>query len=355
MSIIDDFTKIHTNRRPDFQMSNAMSMCTIVVKAFNSLKAIRVPKDIWRIHHPDGVNVEACVNAITSAQQLTLLSNSYASSMPSWLTSLYFSPELQRHILEEHTYCDDSDVRRMRTMEDLHHIDFVELQLKSKDDFSKAHDVVMSSGFETYMKQFLVIQPGDWPAQFFCRQLVYQSLHQQSNAHKVSQESSPSFSVVNENLPPVTSLIPTMGPLHISLNSRKHVFETFKPFFKTIYGYLFSNSKLAEKPKPWRINLLLETVYGGWILIRAQVIEKFKSSKDIQYGVLLNLLDNYLPLVLTVYTVIFERNNFAEYMNAMIRIWVMFLCLQRRHYNKAPLVWLSNTWHWKGKHQELYE
>ena len=42
-------------------------------------------------------------------------------------------------------------------------------------------------------------------------------------------------------------------------------------------------------------------------------------------------------------------------MNAMIRIWVMFLCFQRRHYNKAPLVWLSNTWHWKDKHQELYE
>ena len=85
------------------------------------------------------------------------------------------------------------------------------------------------------------------------------------------------------------------------------------------------------------------------------MIEKFKSSKDIQYGVLLNLLDNYLPLVLTIYTVTFKRNNFAEYMNAMIRIWVIFLCLQRRHYNKAPLVWLSNTWHWKDKHQEPYE
>ena len=63
--IIDDFTKIHTNRRPDFQMSNAMTMCAIVVKAFKSFKAIHVPNGIWKIHHPDGVNVEACVNAIT--------------------------------------------------------------------------------------------------------------------------------------------------------------------------------------------------------------------------------------------------------------------------------------------------
>ena len=82
---------------------------------------------------------------------------------------------------------------------------------------------------------------------------------------------------------------------------------------------------------------------------------KFKTSKDLQYGTLFNLLDNYLPLVLTIYAVTFKRNNFAEYMNAMIRICVMFLCLQQRHYNKAPLVWLSNTLHWKDKHQELYE
>ena len=39
--IIDDFTKIHTNRRPSQIFVNAMSMCTIVVKAFKQLKAIR--------------------------------------------------------------------------------------------------------------------------------------------------------------------------------------------------------------------------------------------------------------------------------------------------------------------------
>ena len=108
----------------------------------------------------------------------------------------------------------------------------------------------MSSGFETYLKQFLVIQPGDWPAQFFCRQLVYQSLHQQSNAHKVSQESSPSISVVNENLLPVTSLIPTMGPLHISLNSREHVFETFKPFSKPSTAIFFQIANWLRNLNP---------------------------------------------------------------------------------------------------------
>ena len=52
-----------------------------------------------------------------------------------------------------------------------------------------------------------------------------------------------------------------MGPLHISLNSREHIFITFKPFFKKIYSHLFPGSKLAENPKPWRINLTLAKIH----------------------------------------------------------------------------------------------
>ena len=76
-----------------------------------------------------------------------------------------------------------------------------------------------SSGLETYLKKFLVIQPGEWPCQFYCSQLVYQSFLQHSS----------STDTVKGNFPPVTSLIPTMGPLHISLNRREHVFEFTSP------------------------------------------------------------------------------------------------------------------------------
>jgi len=39
----------------------------------------------------------------------------------------------------------------------------------------------------------------------------------------------------------------------------------------------------------------------------------------------------------------------------MIRIWIMFTCLKRRHYNKAPLVWINMCSHW-GKHSpQLYD
>ena len=38
----------------------------------------------------------------------------------------------------------------------------------------------------------------------------------------------------------------------------------------------------------------------------------------------------------------------------MHRIWVMFTCLKRRHYNKAPLVWLANIHHWGQHFPELH-
>ena len=57
-------------------------------------------------------------------------------------------------------------------MDDLHLADFVELQLKSKHDFNAAYDVALSAGLRDYMRKFVAIQPGDWPRQFYCRQII---------------------------------------------------------------------------------------------------------------------------------------------------------------------------------------
>ena len=121
--------------------------------------------------------------------------------------------------------------------------------------------------------------------------------------------------------------------------------------FETVYETIFPRSKLADNPKPWRIGLILEIVYEGWTLIRHTVMRKFSSYKDlhVEYGTLYNFLDNYIPLVLSIYNISFKLNNFSEYFRAMIRICIMFTCLQRRHYNKAPLIWINMCSHW-GKY-----
>ena len=50
------------------------------------------------------------------------------------------------------------------------------------------------------------------------------------------------------------------------------------------------------------------------------------SSHYIEFMTLLNLLETYILLVLTIYNTSFELNNILEYFNAMIRIWSMFMC-----------------------------
>ena len=146
--------------------------------------------------------------------------------------------------------------------------------------------------------------------------------------------------------PSILSIVPTIGPLHISLNSREHIVNSFHPFFKSVYQSIFPNSKLTDKPKPWGVSLILEIVYGGWTLIRKTVMQKFYQFKDPQYRTLLNPLNNYISLLLSIYSISFKLNHFSEYFCAIIRIWIMFTCLQRRHYNKAPFVWIDMCLHW---------
>ena len=218
------------------------------------------------------------------------MSSSYTSVMPNWLTEAFFNPELQRQRLNTHQYSENDNVQTMRKMDDLHLVDFVELQLKSKEDFDTAYDIALSAGLGDYAKKFIIFQHGDWPCQFFCRQIIYKCVKKfisYQQPHHVNRQnpqaasdhsaySYPSFTGSDNeqslplNLssqPSILSVIPMIGPLHISLNSREHIVTSLHPFFKTVHERIFTRSKLADKPKPWRIRLLLEIVYGGWTLI----------------------------------------------------------------------------------------
>ena len=60
----------------------------------------------------------------------------------------------------------------MRRMDDLLFVDFVELSLKSKQDFTKAMDIILGTGLKIDMEKFVFLQPGDWPCQFFSRNIA---------------------------------------------------------------------------------------------------------------------------------------------------------------------------------------
>ena len=66
--------------------------------------------------------------------------------MPNWLTDAIFNPDLQRQRLNTPQYSENDNVQTMRKMDNLHLADFVELQLKSKNDFDAAYDILMNAG-----------------------------------------------------------------------------------------------------------------------------------------------------------------------------------------------------------------
>jgi hypothetical protein len=54
-----------------------------------------------------------------------------------------------------------------------------------------------------------------------------------------------------------------IGPLHIDLNSDEDLVLNFIPLLKQIYEVVFNGKKLADHPKQWHIQFILDIVYGG--------------------------------------------------------------------------------------------
>ena len=126
-------------------------------------------------------------------------------------------------------------------------------------------------------------------------------------------------------------------------------------FVKRAYAFIFGKiNVLANKPKAWRISFLLEVVYRGWTVIWDQVLVAFSNCKDTQYLTLRNLIDNYLPLVLSIYSVLFKSGKTEMFAKSLFRCWLMLVCFTRHHYDKASLVWLSNVLYWKSIDHPLY-
>ena len=109
--------------------------------------------------------------------------------------------------------------------------------------------------------------------------------------------------------------------------------------FHFIFG---KNKKLAKKPKPWRINLLLKLARCGWVKIKDRIVKKFNLSKDIEFRTIFDLLDNLVPATLDIYAILFRSGSFEEYIETVFRIWTFALRWKRKNYNKAPLVFLSD-------------
>ena len=329
---IDDYHNIHTQHRPEAKtQTQAIHMTTLLLKVFPNVLAVPIHGNNELPKSP--VEVAEIKNFVTS--NLPILSKPYAENMPDWVRAKYFDPEAERQRLLIHDY-QHTEIEQMRSMDNTKLVDSIQLDLKSCENVLTAVKKMLSSGLNVYLSNFIAPFVGDWPMQFYIRQLIYSN---------------------DPNVPPcLKNVVPFIGPLHISLNARECVLLNFHQLFADLYSFLFGKkAKLAKKPKPWRISLLLEVLYGGWTLIRDMMLSVFHKCKDIEFLTLLNLLDNYVPLVLSIYSIVFKCNKYELFCQSVLHCWVMFVVFQRRHYNKALLIMLSTFLHLEENSPTLFE
>ena len=77
--IIDDYTSIHTKRRPKTeQLCQPKSMCTIVIKIFKNVKP--VPKCNPATYHSiDGIDISSCTQTVCGPDSMYKLAFTYAT------------------------------------------------------------------------------------------------------------------------------------------------------------------------------------------------------------------------------------------------------------------------------------
>ena len=126
-----------------------------------------------------------------------------------------------------------------------------EQQLHSMQNYIDALKIILESSDNTHLNGHIAPVVADWLGQLFIRiALVHLHIQEQSARNLIPSN--------------IRSFIPILGPLHVSLNSREQVILVHYSFFKLLFHFLFGERvKLAKKPKPWRINLLLELAYSG--------------------------------------------------------------------------------------------
>ena len=208
-----------------------------------------------------------------------------------------------------------------------------EQSLKSTDDYKAVLDLELKCRppLVQYLEKFAMPAPGDWPTWYFVKKII---------AH-------------SDNTSPLNSILPEQGAFHVILNATDDAVVLFHFFFTELYQHLFGK-ELPTTPKPYQTSLITTAAFLGWLLIREIVLETFKLCKDVEFVMILHLLDEILPLLFYHYTVVFRSGDFENYLTIMHRFLILYICWQRRHYDKSTLSMLCDTQHQKEFFPEYY-
>ena len=102
------------------------------------------------------------------------------------MTTAFFDPITVRHRLATHQYKESDDVRTLRRLDNLYLIDFKECRLKGVHDYENAQEMLLTTRLRDYASNFALFVLGDWPTQFYLRQIVYAGLNRQATLEAAS-------------------------------------------------------------------------------------------------------------------------------------------------------------------------
>jgi hypothetical protein len=275
-----------------------------------------------------------------------IFDTSYNIRKNQWITQKSINQNQFNYIdqLTIHIYNDAIQERKEeRSMKGVHMISFQNMNLHSLADYLKAMQAFANvPSLKKYLLLNVASIVADWPRQLFIRMAITH-LHLQGNQSVI-----PSY---------VHNFVPILGPLHVSLNFREKAIMLYHNFFENLFHFVFGSKKtFAKKPKPWRINLILELTSEAWKQISKIIMQKFMHTcKDIEYRTLIDLLDNIIPATLDIYALLFRSGSFEEYIETIFRLWTFALKWRRKNYNKAPLAFLSDYFYWKDNKHPMAE
>jgi len=336
---IDDYHNIHRRTKPSLlETHNIFHFVTILLNSNFNISRIPYCSNNILIHNPKGIDSKLIIEKFEN-HFMNQIGKSYYEQNELWKQFLIEdSYENRVENLNVHNY--DGRIQEHQELRSLNNsklVDFILHPLHSTKDYIESSNILFKV-FERlentdYLDHYVIPIIADWPGQVNIRRAITLRINK-GMASGISEQ--------------ILSLIPLIGPLHISLNSRETLFQTYHFFFEMLYHDLFGDKKvLSQKPKQTVINLILDLTFNGWKNIRDVIMHRFGNSKDAEYRMMIDLLDNSIPLTLDIYAVLFRSGYFEGYLESVVRIWVLFQRLRRHNYNKAPLVFLSDVFYWE--------
>ena len=131
------------------------------------------------------------------------------------------------------------------------------------------HENQDNTGYSTQQQTYCSVDPSMATSDVRNVSTVSQAISSPRNSHDFQTDHSayanmqtPQPSSTNP-LPrnPIQGIIPVIGSLHIALNAQENIMKVYHKVFKFIYESIFKGSKLADKPKPWRVTMSFEILW----------------------------------------------------------------------------------------------